>query len=100
MAQRPPSKIARTRKVLLALRAVLLVALVGLYLVGRAGRPTPAERPAEDDGTTPRGEITLIGEGFEFTHSEGERPVFRIRGQSLRADRAGTVYLDGVGLTL
>jgi lipopolysaccharide export system protein LptA len=81
--------------------ALVVAALVGLYLFGRAGQtgmPRQGEREEEDD--TPRGEITLVGEGFEFTHTEGDRPVFRIRGEAVRADRGGTVYLDGVGLTL
>ncbi len=92
--------IARLRGALLVLMVLVAAALVGLYLFGRAGKPGA---PLEDDGgglATPEGEITLIGEGFEFTHSEGERPVFRVRGDSVRADRRGTVYLDGVGLTL
>ena len=92
--------IARLRGALLVLMVLVAAALVGLYLFGRAGQPgAPLE---EDDGglETPEGEITLIGEGFEFTHSEAQRPVFRVRGDSVRADRRGTVYLDGVGLTL
>ena len=81
--------------------ALLLAALVGLYLFGRSGRGgIPDRRGAADPEAAPQGEITLVGEDFEFTHSEGQQPIFRIRGQSVKADRAGTVYLDGVGLTL
>lgn len=78
-----------------------VLALVGLYLFGQAGRtaPPPRDEPGLEE-ESPGGEITLIGEDFDFTHSEGEQPVFRIRGESVRADRGGTVYLDGVGLTL
>jgi len=88
------------RGALLVLMVLLAAALVGLYLFGRSGKPGA---PLEDDDSglaTPEGEITLIGEGFEFTHSEGQKPLFRVRGDSVRADRQGTVYLDGVGLTL
>jgi lipopolysaccharide export system protein LptA len=92
--------IHRLRRVLLALLVLLAGALVALYLFGRAGRPGGGPQPRQGDAESPEGAITLIGEGFEFTHSEGERPVFRIRGDSVRADREGTVYLDGVGLTL
>ena len=92
--------IYRLRRVLLVLMVLLAAALVALYLFGRAGKPGAEPRPPADDAATPEGAITLIGEGFEFTHSEGERPVFRIRGDAIRADRAGTVYLEGVGLTL
>ncbi len=90
----------RYRRVLLAAIAVLVVTLVALFLFGRSGR-RPAQ-PAEEQRveTPPQGGITLVGEGFEFTHTEGSRKIFRIRGDSVRADRAGTVYLDGVALTL
>ena len=92
--------IHRLRRVLLVLLVLLAAALVALYLFGRAGKPGREGTPEPEEGATPEGAITLIGEGFEFTHSEGERPIFRIRGDAIRADRGGTVYLDGVGLTL
>lgn len=95
---RPPFR--RFRWLLLAAFVLLAAAVVALYLFGRAGRPGPTTRSDDDGGPVPEGEITLVGEGFEFTHTEGARRVFKIRGESVRADRAGTVYLDGVGLTL
>jgi lipopolysaccharide transport protein LptA/LPS export ABC transporter protein LptC len=102
-AVRPPRKARRPfrrfRWLLLAAFVLLGAAVVALYLFGRAGRPRPAPL-ADGGGASPEGEITLVGEGFEFTHTEGARRVFKIRGQSVRADRAGTIYLDGVGLTL
>ena len=73
-----------------------VLALVGLYLFGRAGRtaPPPREEPGLEE-ESPGGEITLIGEDFDFTHSEAEQPVFRIRGESVRADREhGSAYLS------
>lgn len=102
-AARPPRKakapLARFRWLLLLAFLAVGGAVVGLYMFGRAGRPAP--QPLDDGaGQVPEGEITLVGEGFEFTHTEGARRVFKIRGESVRADRAGTVYLDGVGLTL
>lgn len=92
--------IARLRGFLLLLLVMITGALVALYLFGRAGKPGVAVEEERDGVASPEGEITLIGEGFEFTHSEEERPLFRVRGDSIRADRKGTVYLDGVGLTL
>ncbi|HEX2163794.1 MAG TPA: LptA/OstA family protein, partial [Thermoanaerobaculia bacterium] len=89
----------RYRLLLLAAFVLVAGAVAGLYLFGRAGRPEPAAVD-RSDGLAPEGEITLVGEGFEFTHSEGARRVFKIRGESVRADREGTVFLDGVGLTL
>jgi lipopolysaccharide transport protein LptA/LPS export ABC transporter protein LptC len=43
--------------------------------------------------------VTLVGEDFDYTFSEKERPIFRIKGDSIRADREGTLFLDGVGVT-
>ncbi|HEX6203184.1 MAG TPA: hypothetical protein VF100_09295, partial [Thermoanaerobaculia bacterium] len=103
-AVRPPRKarppFRRFRWLLLAAFVLLGAAVVALYLFGRAGRPRPGTLSEDDGGPVPEGEITLVGEGFEFTHTEGARRVFKIRGESVRADRAGTVFLDGVGLTL
>ena len=97
---RPAASASRVRRLLLALIVLLVAALAGLYWFGRAGRPRPLADTETGEVLIPEGEITLVGEGFEFTHTEGPRPVFRIRGESVRADRAGTVYLDDVGLTL
>lgn len=103
-AVRPPRKARRPfrrfRWLLLAAFVLLASAVVALYFFGRAGRPRPSPLTTDGVGATPEGEITLVGEGFEFTHTEGARRVFKIRGESVRADRAGTVFLDGVGLTL
>jgi len=97
---RPAAHASRLRRVLLLLIVLLVAALAGLYWFGRAGRPRPLTEREGGQVAIPEGEITLVGEGFEFTHTEGARPVFRIRGESVRADRAGTVYLDDVALTL
>ena len=44
--------------------------------------------------------MTLIGEDFDYTFTDGARPVFHIKGDSIKADREGTIYLDRVGVTL
>jgi len=97
---RSAASASRVRRVLLGLIVLLVAALAGLYWFGRAGRPRPLAELETGGVLIPEGEITLVGEGFEFTHTEGPRPVFRIRGESVRADRSGTVYLDDVALTL
>lgn len=103
MAKQRHRTVDLLRRLLLVVLLLGVAGLVALYLFGRAGRPLEPE-PEEDtalaDDEAPQGEITLVGEGFEFTHSEADQPVFRIRGESVRADRGGTVYLDGVALTL
>lgn len=83
---------------LLALLAVV-VGVVGLFLFGRAGKRQEPPQVAEEAGLATEG-TTLIGRDFDYTYTEGERPLFRIRGQSIRADREDTLYLDGVALTL
>ena len=90
---------AACRTLLLLALVLLVLAVVGLFLFGRAGqRPT---RPSRRSGETPRPAegVTLIGEDFDYTFTERERPIFRIRGDSIRADREDTLFLDGVGLT-
>ncbi len=98
--RRPP--VRAIRGLLLVALLVVVVGLVGLYLFGRAGRQpvqTMPVAPGAEGGA--RGEdVTLIGEDFDYTYTEGKRPLFRIRGESIRADRFGTIFLDGVGLTL
>ncbi|HEX2253577.1 MAG TPA: LPS export ABC transporter periplasmic protein LptC [Thermoanaerobaculia bacterium] len=100
MPRRPKPFFSGLRRILLVLILLVAGGTAALYWFGRSGRPQPL--PAGDSALdrAPEGEITMIGEGFEFTHSEGRRPVFRIRGESVRADRAGMVFLEGVGLTL
>jgi lipopolysaccharide transport protein LptA/LPS export ABC transporter protein LptC len=96
MARR--SFISIFRKLLLLALVLTVVAVVGLFLFGRAGRQR--ERPP-DEGATKAGQgTTLIGEDFDYTFTEREKPIFRIRGESIRADEKGIVYLDGVGLTI
>ncbi len=97
--RRPPLR--AIRRLLLVALVLVVVGVVGLYLFGRAGRErlAPAEtEPAEEGGAAE--DVTLIGEDFDYTFTEGKRPLFRIRGESIRADRQGTLFLDGVALTL
>lgn len=96
MARR--SFISILRKLLLLALVLTVVAVVGLFLFGRAGRQK--ERPLDEGETKARQGTTLIGEDFDYTFTEREKPIFRIRGESIRADEKGIVYLDGVGLTI
>jgi len=94
---RRPTTIRRLRTLLLLALVFTVLAVAGLFLFGRAGRPTKSKAPEEE---TEAGEgVTLIGEDFDYTFTERERPVFRIRGDSIRADRQDTLFLDGVGVT-
>lgn len=98
MATRP--NIRRLRNLLLLVMLVLVGGLAGLFVFGRMGKD-PIRRPLEEGEASQAGEGTaLIGEDFDYTFTERERPIFRIRGDSIRADQGGTIFLDGVGLTL
>jgi len=86
------------------LRALLLIVLVvmvggvtGLLYFGRSGKP---KRKVADDLSKAEKGTTLIGQDFDYTYTQGERPVFRIRGESIRADKENTVFLDKVGVTI
>lgn len=91
--------VSNLRKLLLLVLLIAVVGLVALFLFGRSGR-NPAAGPDVAEDTEAGEGVTLIGEDFDYTFTERERPIFRIRGESVRADREGVLYLDGVGLTL
>jgi lipopolysaccharide transport protein LptA/LPS export ABC transporter protein LptC len=97
MARRTTT-IRRLRTLLLLALVLTVAAVAGLFMFGRAGGPS---KPASiDEGDTEAGEgVTLIGDDFDYTFTERERPIFRIRGDSIRADREDTLFLDGVGVT-
>lgn len=96
MARRPTT-IRRLRTLLLLALVFTVLAVAGLFLFGRAGKPKPR---AVEPGDTEAGEgVTLIGDDFDYTFTERERPIFRIRGDSIRADREDTLFLDKVGVT-
>lgn len=98
MARRP--NIARLRKLLLAAMILVVAAVAGLFMFGRMGQ-RDMRRQVEEGAASEAGEGTaLIGEDFDYTFTERERPLFRIRGESIRASQAGTVFLDDVGVTL
>src|SRR5258708_7060211 len=73
-------------------------AVLALYLFGAAGAPRPkrarSEAPPFEEGTR------LVGKDFDYTFSQGDKAVFRVRGNSVRVDKDDTVYLETVGLTL
>ncbi|HEY6324224.1 MAG TPA: LptA/OstA family protein [Thermoanaerobaculia bacterium] len=95
----------KTRRTVTGFRVVLMLTLLAavgvvlaLYLFGAAGAPRP--RRARND-TPPFEEGTrLVGKDFDYTFSQGDKAVFRVRGDSVRVDKDDTVYLETVGLTL
>jgi lipopolysaccharide export system protein LptA len=102
MARMPRPK---TRRTVTGFRIVLMLTLLAavgvvlaLYLFGAAGAPRPKrarnDTPPFEEGTR------LVGKDFDYTFSQGDKAVFRVRGNSVRVDKDDTVYLETVGLTL
>jgi LPS export ABC transporter protein LptC/lipopolysaccharide transport protein LptA len=98
MARKARSPVAALRKLLLVVLVLVLAGVGGLFLFGRAGQHT--EKPTRAEGAGgPKG-TTLIGEDFDYTFTDGARPVFHIKGESIKADHEGTLFLDRVAITL
>lgn len=100
MARKPKTYIATFRKLLLLALVLTVAAVGGLFWFGRAGRQEPRQAVEEEEARRTRQGTMLIGEDFDYTFTEREKPIFRIRGESVRADAKGVVYLNGVGVTI
>lgn len=94
------SNVSRLRALLLIAMVLVVGGLAGLFLFGKAGQQAIRKPLEDDDPTQAKQGTALLGEDFDYTFTERERPVFRIRGDSIRADQGGTIFLDGVGMTL
>jgi lipopolysaccharide export system protein LptA len=88
-------RLQRVRYLLLAALGISIAGIAGLYLFGRAGREPPA---VEGSGGADPG-VALAGEGFDYTLTQGDTKIFRIRGDQIRSDRNDNVELEGVALT-
>jgi lipopolysaccharide transport protein LptA len=90
--------VTRFRVVLMLAFVAAVSVVVALYLFGAAGAPRArrggSAPPAFEEGTR------MVGKDFDYTFSQGDKAVFRVRGNSIRVDKDDTVYLDNVGLTL
>jgi lipopolysaccharide export system protein LptA len=71
----------------------VFVALIGLYLFGRQGKPEPEVVEQSDPAD---GDFAVRGEGFEFALTKGDKVVFEIRGREQRSDREGKAFLEDV----
>lgn len=95
--------IRRLRWVVLAATLVAVAAVVAFFLAGRSERaPSPdAEEPLpRDDELDATDEMVTVGQGFERTLTEEDRPVFTVRGERFAVDREEIVHLEGVSVTL
>lgn len=100
MVRKAKSSVAGLRKLVLVALALIVVAVAALFLFGKAGQRREAPQSLDERDSKGGKGMTLIGEDFDYTFTEGEKPIFRIRGTSIRADREGTLYLQGVAVTL
>lgn len=91
--------IRRLRWVVLAATVGVVTAVTGFYLAGRREPPEPVADPGTEE-LEPTGELVTVGEGFERTFTEGDRPVFTVRGERYAVDRSGIVSLEGVEITV
>ena len=78
MVRKARSPVAAIRKLLLAVLVLCVAGVAGLFLFGKAGlRREPPSQEGEARGGK---NMTLIGEDFDYTFTEGERPIFHIKG--------------------
>jgi lipopolysaccharide transport protein LptA/LPS export ABC transporter protein LptC len=99
MVTKARSPVAAFRKVLLTVLVLVVAAIAGLFLFGKAGGPKK-EKPAPEKEAPGAKGMALIGEDFDYTFTEGSKPLFHIKGESVKADKEGTIYLDRVAVTL
>lgn len=95
--------IRRLRWVALVATLLAVGAVVAFFLAGRTEREGSAEPEQPLETTTdldPTREMVTVGEGFERTLTEEDRPVFTIRGERFAVDRDDMVHLEGVSVTL
>lgn len=86
---------------LLLVVLLLLLAVLGLYLFGRPSGPGTPQPEAPDDSRVSPGEgVTIVGEGFDYTHYKEGRASFTIHAEKTLEDREETVFLEGVVLAL
>lgn len=107
MANPPKNRgVRHLRAALLVAIALVVVAVVALFQLGRASRPA-AERAAEPEtapgspaGAPSPDEATVLSEGFDYEQQVAGKPVFRLQGERFTTDREGKVALQGVRLVL
>ena len=97
----------RLRRGLLALMAVGVAGLAGLYLLGRQEAPAdeseaaaPAPAPGSADAASEAAQraenVIASSDAFDFTQSLEGQPVFSVHGDRFRSTRDGRVELEGV----
>lgn len=93
--------LVRMRKLILLLALSFMAGLAGLFYFGRSGL-TPVEELQGPETERPLAseELTTRSEGFDYTHYEEGRPVFRVKGDTQSIDRDANTHLEGVAISL
>ena len=65
------SPLAGIRKLLLAVLVLVVLGIAGLFLFGKAGQRREKPARAEEEDTRGAKGMTLIGEDFDYTFTEG-----------------------------
>ncbi|MDX1644561.1 MAG: LPS export ABC transporter periplasmic protein LptC [Thermoanaerobaculia bacterium] len=84
-------------------RGLLLVALVGfvalvfvLYRFGRSGMPVEETTERRADETESSRPAVMSGSGFDYTISQDEKPIARIRAERIVSEEEDEVVLEGL----
>ncbi|MCH9648098.1 MAG: LPS export ABC transporter periplasmic protein LptC [Deltaproteobacteria bacterium] len=93
--------LVRMRKLILLMALLFMAGLASLFYFGRSGL-APVEEPqgAETERPLASEELTTRSEGFDYTHYEEGRPVFRVKGDTQSIDREANTHLEGVEISL
>lgn len=97
-APRPPLRTLRLA--LLAAAVLVVVAVAGLYVLGRRAQPGLAAPPEREEPTAVDRGAGAIGQGFEYEQRIGERSAFRLEGDEFQRGLDEVVTLRGVVLEL
>jgi lipopolysaccharide export system protein LptA len=95
-ASRYGRNLRRLRLALLGAVGAIAIGVAALYWSGRNRLAGTTNEPIQAEAEKGR----VVSSGFDYTASEGDRPLFRIRGGQVRMEGSEKVELDDVGLTL
>jgi lipopolysaccharide transport protein LptA len=89
------------RRALLVALLAFLSSVVGLYLLGRAGRPRTTTVRATDLAATEESEqVAMSGRGFDYELTREDEKVFHLQAERVLSDVDENYELAGVTLTL
>lgn len=90
---------ALLRRLLLVALVVFVAVMIGLYLFGRSGRPTPRGE-AGGEGSEATESLLLAGEGFEYEVMREGRRLLKIQADRIVSQEEDDYELEGVEIEL